>query len=113
MGYGNGIADPMEMIRLGELGEAQGKARVANARAAEAERVSWEWKHHAEKIKQELKESMRSQWELAHQRDGWKEVVRHLHTKYASHLSKDDILAIYDEVKAEVVKKRPIPQDLR
>lgn len=83
MGYGNGIADPMEMIRLGELGEAQGKARVANARAAEAERVSWEWKHHAEKIKQELRESMRSQWELAHQRDGWQKVAVHFWKKYA------------------------------
>lgn len=113
MGYGNGIADPMEMIRLGELGEAQGKARVANARAAEAERVSWEWKNHAEKIKQELKESMRSQWELAHQRDGWQKVAVHFWKKYAPDVPRDDFLKFYEEMKAEVIKEKPMPQELR
>jgi len=112
MGYGNGIADPMEMMRMGDLGAAQGEARVANARAAEAERVSWEWKNHAEKIKQELKESMRSQWELAHQRDGWKAVAKRLQEKYAPQMSWDELVGIYRELKEEVSRKNPTPPDL-
>ncbi len=112
MGYGNGIADPMEIVDGCIIGAAKGEARVATARAEEAERTCWEWKRHADQIKQELRESMRSQWNLARQREGWKSVAKRLQEKYAPHMAWDDLVAIYNEVKDEIAQKMPTPPDL-
>lgn len=113
MGYGNGIADPMEIVDGCIIGAAKGEARVANARAEEAEQTCWEWKRHADQIKQELRESMRSQWNLAHQRDGWQKVAVHFWKKYAPDVPRDDFLKFYEKMKEEVIKEKPIPQTLK
>lgn len=113
MGYGDGIADPMEFANAAGRGLALGETFSARENADQAVKRAYEWKNHADKLKLELKESMASQWNLVNQREAWKDVVRDLQQKFAPHLSKEEIVAIYKQMKQEHDNKNPIPASFK